>query len=277
MKNAVAIRHVHFEDLGTLEAPLKHAGYQIYYLDAGLHDLGKLDPLAADLLVVLGAPIGAYETETYPFLNAEYDVLKARLTAGRPTLGICLGAQMIAHALGARVYPSGVKEIGFAPVTLTQAGTHSVLRHLAGVEVLHWHGDTFDLPQGSAHLAATKACPHQAYSLGRTVLGLQFHVEADAGRIERWLIGHAGELAGAKIDPRDIRAAAAKSGAPLAMAAERMMTEWLGRLEPPHAKETEAAASSAAPPTLPSALSDNTPVMTAQVTPLVPRGAHKAR
>jgi GMP synthase (glutamine-hydrolysing) len=227
MKTAVAIRHVHFEDLGIFESPLDEAGYRTYYLDAGLHDFKALDPLAADVLFVLGAPIGVYETDTYPFLADEIAILKARLAARRPTFGICLGAQLIAAALGAPVYPSGGKEIGFAPVGLTPAGHQSPLRHLSGVPVLHWHGDTFDLPEAAAHLAGTKLCPNQAFSLGRTVMALQFHLEADTRKIERWLIGHACELAGARADPRIIRTDAAKFGAVLQDAALKVFAEWL--------------------------------------------------
>lgn len=227
MKSAVAIRHVHFEDLGVFESPLKEAGYEIYYLDAGLHDLSKLAPQAADLLFVLGAPIGANETDLYPFLNDEYALIRARILADKPLVGICLGAQMIAAATGGRVYPSGTKEIGYAPLELTDAGLGSPLRQLSGVDVLHWHGDTFDLPSGATHLAATNICRNQAFSLGDKVLGLQFHPEADSDRIESWLVGHACELAAAKIDVQKLRGDARRHGQTLAKAAKNMLAEWL--------------------------------------------------
>ena len=227
MKSAAVIRHVHFEDLGSFAGPLERAGYKIYYIDAGLCDLKTLDPAAADLLFVLGAPMGVYETAAYPFLADEISLLKMRLAKKLPLVGICLGAQLIAAALNAKVYPSGGKEIGYAPVTLTPAGHLSCLRHLNDVKVLHWHGDTFDLPPGSAHLAASALCPNQAFSLGKNTLAMQFHAEADGRRIESWLIGHAAELAGAKIDPRTVRADAAKYGPALQAAAEATMDEWL--------------------------------------------------
>lgn len=230
MKIATALRHVHFEDLGSFEAPLLRAGYRLQYIDAGVDDLRALDTGATDILFVLGAPVGVYEEDIYPFLADERALLQARLAKGRPTFGICLGAQLIAAALGARVYPSGGKEIGFAPVALTPAGCKSPLRHLDGVKVLHWHGDTFDLPEGATHLAATGLCPHQAFALGANVLGVQFHIEADPAKIERWLIGHACELAGAKIDPRALRADAVRYGPGLKNAAEKMFAEWLAGL-----------------------------------------------
>jgi GMP synthase (glutamine-hydrolysing) len=227
--SAAVIRHVHFEDLGTLAAPLVAAGYDVLYYDVGFHDVASLDP---DLLIVLGAPVGVYEMDRYPFLATELALLEARLAAARPTLGICLGAQLIARALGARVYPSGIKEIGWAPLTLTAAGSTSPLAHLGTTPVLHWHGDTFDLPNGSTHLAATPQCANQAFAVGPHVLGMQFHPEIDAAAgIEPWLVGHAAELAGAGIDPRALRAATAAVGGGPRLASQAMMVEWLAGLD----------------------------------------------
>src|ERR1043165_4383966 len=101
-RRAVAIRHVHFEDLGVFHATLEEAGYEVVILDAGVDDL-NLDPIGPDLLIVLGGPIGAYEENLYPFLKDELRSLERRLAAGEPTLGICLGAQLMAKALGAKV------------------------------------------------------------------------------------------------------------------------------------------------------------------------------
>lgn len=231
MKSAAVIRHVHFEDLGTFEAPLIQAGYDVQYHDIGRR--GLPDPLAPNLLIVLGAPVGVYEHDKYPFLRDEVDLLKARLSTARPTVGICLGAQLIAHALGARVYPSGHKEIGWYPINLTHGALATPLRHLAGALVLHWHGDTFDLPHGAAHLASTGRCRNQAFSAGANILGLQFHPEVDpAMGIEPWLIGHAAELSSAGIDPRDLREGAKAAGASLPAKARQMLGEWLKGLQP---------------------------------------------
>jgi len=228
LKTAVAIRHVHFEDLGTFEAVLTAAGYRIHYYDLGVHDLWTLDPPLADLLVVLGGPVGVYEADAYPFLAEERQILEARLEAGRPTLGICLGAQQIAATLGATVAPSGIKEIGFSELTLTDAGRVGPLRHLEGVSVLHWHGDAFQIPEDAENLATTARCATQGFALGRNVLGLQFHPEVDAcAGIERWLVGHAAELASAGVDPRALREDAQRFGPALRDAARKMLTEWL--------------------------------------------------
>ncbi len=142
--------------------------------------LASLDPLAPDLLVVLGGPVGVYQTEAYPFLADELRLLETRLKASRPTLGLCLGSQLIAAAMGAKVAPAGHSEVGFSKLTLNDAGQASPLRHLEGVEVLHWHGDTFALPEGATLLASTELCRHQAFALGPNILALQFHPEPDA-------------------------------------------------------------------------------------------------
>ena len=195
-RRAVAIRHVAFEDLGTLGDVLANRGFDISYIEAGRDDLAAAgDP---DLLVVLGGPIGAYEADAYPFLAGETKLIEARLRANKPTLGVCLGAQLMAQALGARVYPSGVKEIGWARIELTDAGRGSCLAALSDTPVLHWHGDTFDLPAGATHLAASAMVKHQAYAWGPAALALQFHIEVKGADLEKWFIGHAAEIAATK-------------------------------------------------------------------------------
>ena len=227
---AIAIRHVGFEDLGSFAAPLEQAGYAVRMVEAGCDPLADIDPLAADLLVVLGGPVGVYEVDRYPFLASELDLLRQRLAADRPTLGLCLGAQLMAAALGARVYPSGAKEIGWAPVTLSPAGAE-LLGPLDGAPMLHWHGDTFDLPAGCTGLASTPQTPNQAFARGAHVLGLQFHPEVVGHGFERWLIGHAAELAGAGIDPSALRREAIRAAPMLEQAAGTWMRQWLQAIE----------------------------------------------
>ena len=226
----VAIRHIHFEDLGTLEPLLRERGHAVRYIDATVDDLVGLDARAPDLLVMLGGPIGAFDDSVHPFLAAELDLVGRRLAARRPLLGICLGAQLIARALGARVYPLGVKEIGFGTIDLTAEGRSSALAALADVPVLHWHGDQFDIPPGAVRLAGTAVGRNQAFSLGAQVLGLQFHLEADTSLIERWLVGHACELGAAGIDPRDLRRRAREVHLPLAAASRAVFSAWLDGL-----------------------------------------------
>jgi GMP synthase (glutamine-hydrolysing) len=232
MKRAIAIRHVAFEDLGALAPVLAARGYQAVYLDAGVDELDRVDLDAGDLLVVLGGPIGAYEDHVYPFLRDELRLIETALRRGVPTLGICLGAQLLARALGAHVYPGPAKEIGIAPIVLTAEGSQSSLRHLTRDRlVLHWHGDTFDLPQGATLFASTDITANQAFAVGRKVLGLQFHLEAEAVGFERWLIGHAGELAAARIDIAGLRERAQRLLPAISVAGADVLSDWFDGLD----------------------------------------------
>lgn len=232
-KSALAIRHVAFEDLGTYGPVLARRGYSVRTVDAPIDDLVAAGAETADVLVVLGGPIGAYEDDSYPFLAAETALIARRLAAGRPTLGVCLGAQIMARALGARVYKARVKELGFAPLRLTDAGHRGPLRHLdpALTPVLHWHGDTFDLPKDAVHLAATDICPNQAFALGHHALALQFHVEVSAQALEAWLVGHTLEIAttsGANVGR--LRADAHRFCPKLTRQSALVLEEWLDGL-----------------------------------------------
>ena len=154
-KHAVVLQHVAFEDLGTLQPLMLAQGWTVQVLQAGVDPLQPAE--AADLLVVLGGPISVNDTALYPFLADSIALLQHRLQQQRPTLGICLGAQLMARALGATVAASGGKEIGFAPLLLTEDGQRSPLQALQGIPVLHWHGEAFELPDGAQRLASTPA------------------------------------------------------------------------------------------------------------------------
>jgi GMP synthase (glutamine-hydrolysing) len=227
MRECVAVRHVAFEDAGLLADLLQARGFSLRYIEAGVEKIERDTLLAADLVIVLGGPIGVYEEEQYPFLRGEIAAVRARLEAQKPMVGICLGAQLMAYALGAEVKPGPEKEIGWAPVELTEAGKQSVLAPLQDVPVLHWHGDGFGVAEGAENLAKTRVCPHQAFRIGRHALGLQFHIEANPARIEQWLIGHAVELGKAGIDPRDIRKQTLELGARPAEAGRKVFEAWL--------------------------------------------------
>ncbi|MEO1017162.1 MAG: glutamine amidotransferase [Pseudomonadota bacterium] len=192
-KRVAAIRHVHFEDLGLLEPLLRNRGFDLTYHNAWDADLrGVVD---ADLLVILGGPISANETDEYPFLKDEIAVAAHRLARRQATLGLCLGAQIITRAIGGTVKPGPEKEIGWAPLEITSQGEATPLIHLANTPVLHWHGEICMLPDGIVSLARTLACDVQAFAVGDTGLGLQFHAEAGTSGIEPWLIGHTLEIA----------------------------------------------------------------------------------
>lgn len=226
----IALQHLAFEDLGLFAPVLADAGYEIEYRQAGVAPLRIDEWRGAELVVVLGGPIAAYDVQIYPWLEQQISGLRERLALRRPTLGLCLGAQLMASALGARVYPGARKEIGWAPVELSEAGKASCLAALEGVPVLHWHGDTFDIPPGGDLLARTALTPHQAFSHGRHALALQFHPEADPSRIEPWLIGHACELTQAGVDIPALRAQSAAQSAATRAAAEAVLASWLGQL-----------------------------------------------
>ena len=233
-RRAVVIRHVAFEDLGSFAAPLARTGYRIDYVEAGVDDLSRADVRRADLLIVLGGPIGAGDETQYPFLADEFRILERRLGADQPTLGICLGAQLMARALGERVFGAERKEIGWAPLSLTEAGGASALRHLApdNTPVLHWHGDTFDMPRGAVHLAATSVCENQAFLWGARGLALQFHPEVTPGGLERWFIGHALEIETTPgISVAQLRESARRFGPSLLCHGPAFFNEWLARVD----------------------------------------------
>lgn len=230
-KTAWAVRHVSFEDLGVLEPLLQARGYGLRYLDAGRDDLSELDPTRPDLLVVLGGPMGATDVDLHPFLRTELDWLRRRRQALLPSLGICLGAQLMAVAAGGDVRTMPRREIGMGPLTLTAAGMDSCLAALAAdAAVLHWHGDAIVLPDEVFPLASTAACAVQAFALPGPSLGLQFHLEADLRRIGAWTRGHAAELRAAGLDPSRIEAEAALHADTLAAGAARVFSAWLDAL-----------------------------------------------
>jgi GMP synthase (glutamine-hydrolysing) len=229
-----AVRHVHFEDLGTFAGPIEMAGYSIRYIEAGIDDLDAAK--SADLAVFLGGPIGVYETLEYPFLEDELHIAADRLDRGLPMLGICLGAQLIAGAAGAEVFPgNNGKELGWKPLKPTADGLADPIAPLAtgGAQILHWHGDTFDLPPQATLLASTDLYENQIYEIGAGVLAFQCHPEIDASSIERWLIGHALEIAKTDgVSPITLREETRRYGSDLALRSRKVITNWLARISP---------------------------------------------
>jgi len=232
MKSCTAIRHVAFEDLDLLEPVLRQRGFALRVLDAPLGGLENLDPLADDLLVVLGGPIGVYDEADFPFLSTEIELVRRRLDADRPTLGLCLGSQIMARALGAKVYPNpNGKEIGWSALTLSDAAGASPLYRLGRHPVLHWHGDTFDLPHGAVRLASTPKTANQAFSVGQCGLGLQFHVEASIQGLERWYVGHVGEISATPdVSVASLRAQGQSDGAAMQDIGPAMFSAWLDQV-----------------------------------------------
>ena len=234
MPKLLVFQHSAAEPLGVLDPLLRRAGFRIRYVNFGR------DPLAApaldryDGLVVLGGPMNVGDDARHPHLATEIACIQAALRRNLPVLGICLGAQLLAAALGARVRPNRVREIGWYPLEPLQAASEDRLfRHFDGSQrVFQWHSYTFDLPAGAERLASTATCRNQAFRFGSHAYGLQFHLEADEALIRRWLAvpAYRAELAeeGGLIKvARTLRETHRHAGAALALAA-RVFGEFVG-------------------------------------------------
>lgn len=199
IKNALIIKHIGEERLGVFNRVFDQENISMRYAEAAHDDLDAIDPLEPDLLMVMGGPIGVYDAEHYPFLKSEIKILEKRIAADKPTLGICLGAQLIAAALGAKVYkgPAG-DEVGWHPVTVNEAGMKTALAHLdaSNTNMFHWHGDTFDLPENAELLASSGKYRHQAFRYGENVMALQFHPEVTERMLKEWFILYVDQLTG---------------------------------------------------------------------------------
>ncbi|WP_109806985.1 glutamine amidotransferase-related protein [Sphingosinithalassobacter portus] len=228
MKRCVVVEHIDFEPLAAYRAPIDQAGYAIESVAAAA--LTGFDWSAPDLLVLMGGPMSVHDGDSCPWMPPEIEGVARRCAADLPTLGICLGGQVMARAMGAEVTASPVREIGFAPLTLTPAGQASALRHFADTSVLHWHGETFAIPPGATHLAASQGCANQAFSRGN-LLGLQFHGEiGELAQVEIWLDRGRDYVAGAGVDPDGVRADMARLGAGAVAAGSAAIAEWLTAL-----------------------------------------------
>jgi GMP synthase (glutamine-hydrolysing) len=178
------LQHVAWEGPGLIESIARARGIPVktYRLD-----LTPTFPNPDDIcgLIVMGGPMGAYETDEYPFLVQECALISEMVKRDHPVLGVCLGAQLLAKSLGARVFPGPASEIGFGSVSLAPAASADPVFAASGtaIPVFHWHGDTFELPIGATLLASSPMYAHQAFRFGRCVYALQFHIEAD---LETW-------------------------------------------------------------------------------------------
>ena len=210
MRKLLVCQHVPYEILGTLDPLLREAGFRMRYVNFGRDPDARPDLDGYHGLIVLGGPMNVGQLDQYPHLDTEVRLIAAAIERDMPVLGICLGAQLIAKALGARVRSNGVKEIGWYNVSPTDKGKEDPLfSHFDGTEkIFQWHGDTFDVPAGGVHLASSPTCANQAFRFGTNVYGFQFHLEVDEPLVRRWLTVpiHVRELAllEGEIDPRVI-------------------------------------------------------------------------
>lgn len=198
-------------------------------------------PGTFDALVAMGGPMSANDEARFPWLTDEKRLIAEAAARGIPVLGVCLGAQLIAAAAGGRVYRSRMPEIGWFPVRLTRAaGTHPAFRGAPAEFVpLHWHGETFDLPRDAARLAGSAACSNQAFALGSSVLGLQFHLEATADSVAALVAHCRSELVAAPYvqEEREIMAGAASVGS-LHAILDGILDAWASDAPPPSSAET---------------------------------------
>ena len=235
-RRVLVIQHVPHEGPGTFAPSLESAGCALRTFRAAEPRAGWPALEDFDGLIVMGGPMGVNDQARLTFIRRELALLGAALARGTPVLGICLGAQLLAAALGARVTRAPQKEIGWYPL-MREAGSGGdpLFAPFGQTEtVFQWHGDTFELPRGAAHLASSPLCAHQAFRWGRAAYGVQFHVEVDEAMVASWLIrpGNRTELARLKgvIDPGAIRRAGARHSRRLAALAHHMATAFAALL-----------------------------------------------
>lgn len=227
MKRALIVRHVPVEGIAGYREPVEAAGYRIDRADVADPGFATLDFAEPDLLILMGGPMSVYEQDRHPWIASLLGRLSQRLERDRPTLGVCLGSQMIAAALGARVYGGPHKEVGYSALTIR----HPLLRRLEGVPVLHWHGDTFDLPEGTEWLASSALYENQGFRRGANLLALQFH--AEMGRDERfdsWVDAWPHDVAAVGTSAERLRADHAAFGPPSLAAGQATIADWLAGL-----------------------------------------------
>lgn len=232
MKRALIIRHVPYEGVAGFREPIEAAGYAIDRVDVSDPRFSGLDLCEPDLLIMMGGPMGVYEQEAHPWIGCQLRRLARRLEADRPTLGVCLGAQMIAAAMGGEVYVGPAKEVGFHPVTVHAQASDNPVRAVEGVPVLHWHGDTFTLPDNVELLASSRLYAHQAFRRGRNILALQFHAEmGEDERFHAWVDQSPETLRATGHDAETLRARYATLGPPAVSAGRTMIQNWLRALD----------------------------------------------
>ncbi|HET8865612.1 MAG TPA: type 1 glutamine amidotransferase [Gracilimonas sp.] len=168
-----------------IETYLEEKGFSLKRIK--LYD-GQSLPVVDDVdyLIVMGGPMNIEDEEKYPWLTGEKELIKKMIDLGKPVLGICFGAQLIAHVMGKSVHPAKDHEIGWYPVNLTEAGkTHPATKHWGENPIVyHWHSNTFDLPEGAVHLASTELCINQAFIVNENIIGLQFHLEIGRPQVQ---------------------------------------------------------------------------------------------
>lgn len=188
------LQHIHFEGLGSIEQWLSSTGYDV--TSTQMYHSSQFPPVDdIDLLIIMGGPMSVNDEKNYPWLSKEKEFIKSTIAAGKPTLGICLGAQLIASAMGGTVFPNPQKEIGWFPVSAVSPVSRDTFKFPVEIQVFHWHGETFAIPPGARLLATNKTCTNQAFQIGNNVIGLQFHLETTPASAKALVQHCRGELA----------------------------------------------------------------------------------
>lgn len=226
-KRALIIRHVPVEGIAGFRAPVEAAGYAIDRVDVTDPGFSAIDLDVPDLVIMMGGPMSVYEQDRHAWIACQQQRVARRLALDRPTLGVCFGAQLMAAALGAEVFAGPRKEVGYAPLTIHDPA----LAPLEDPPVLHWHGDTFVLPDNTELLASSELYANQAFRRGRNVLALQFHAEMGADeRFDRWIDAWPADIAAAGTSAERLRADHAEHGPRSLEAGQAMLAGWLAGL-----------------------------------------------
>lgn len=233
----LVFQHVPFEPLGTLDPLLKKSGFRIRYVNFGRQPESRPVLEKYEALIVLGGPMSSDQIDTYPNLITEAKIIREAVERGMSVLGICLGAQLLATALGGTVSRNAVREIGWHDVELTEAGRSD--RVLASFkqnqQVFQWHDDGISLPPGAVHLASSDASPVQAFRYGEHAYGFQFHLEASHSLIERWLTVPDHQMTleeeRGRIDAETIRRQTKDSIGPLQDLSQQTFSRWIDQFE----------------------------------------------
>jgi GMP synthase (glutamine-hydrolysing) len=247
MSRLMVFQHVAAEPLGTLYARIRARGHRIRFHNFQRHPDAQPNIERYHGLIVLGGPMNVMDQHRHPHLKTELIAIEAALRQDKPVLGICLGAQLLAHVLGAPVRRHSQREIGWYDLITTATGRDdAVLGHLGDVApVFQWHGCTFDLPSGAVQLARTDSCEQQAFRFGSKAYGFQFHMEADESMIDRWLRlpAYRDELAAAGIDrsEQSIRAATEEQMRRMRPLAEKTFNRFLDLAGRPERRTTLAS------------------------------------
>lgn len=233
-KGCLVLRHLQAEGSCMFGAVLADRGYRMKTMNSTIDDLNEIDPLRPDILIVMGGPIGVYQAEHYPFLKQEMAVLKTRIEADLPTIGVCLGAQLIAQAAGSTVYKGDAgKEVGWIPLEMTDAAKACEFRHFDSekTNMFHWHGDTFDLPDNATLMASSRDYQNQIFTIGQNICGFQCHPEVTASQLPEWFVMFVNQITGpnAVIDIETLRADTDRYIDALNAQSKLFFEEWLDK------------------------------------------------